>query len=219
MTTRKTFLAAGAALATIGVPLKAPTKDTLAAFDDAVRTNAPHKHIFAATMFAEGDVISAMRNTLNAYQELGTPMSDIFPVAVLYHGPVVAIALDDAMWNKYVVAGAKKLPPKSDARADFDSIYDASSERTDGNPCLHQHAPHDRSVESLVGDVNARFLVCNNALRGYSSQLATVLAQPPNEIYADLTGHLVKNTTIVPAGVWAIHALQELHFTLLQTYM
>jgi hypothetical protein len=216
MTTRKTFLAAGAALAAVGVPLTAPAKDTLAAFDDAIRTNAPHKHLFAATMFAEGDVISAMRNTLNAYQEIGTPIGEVFPVAVLYHGPVVAIAMDDSMWNKYVVAAAKKLPPKSEARADFDSIYDA---RNDGNPCLHQHAPHDRSIESLVGDVNARFLVCDNALRGYSGQLATVLEQPPNEIYADVTGHLVKNATIVPAGVWAIHALQEQHFTLLQTYM
>jgi intracellular sulfur oxidation DsrE/DsrF family protein len=216
MTTRKTFLAAGAALAALGVPLDAPAKDTQAAFEEAVRTNAPHKHLFAATRFAGGDVINAMRNTLSAYRDLGTPLNEVFPVAVLYHGPIVALALDDAMWEKYVIAAAKKYPLKSEVRVDFNSIYDP---KLDGNPSLHQHAPHDRSIESLVADADARFLVCDNALRGYSSDIATVLDRAPNEIYGELTTHLVKNATIVPAGVWAIHALQERHFTLLQTMM
>lgn len=198
MTTRKHFLAASTALA---------------GFDGASSSTAAHKHLFAATKFDSGFVLTAMRNTLEAYRDLGTPSSHVFCVGVLYHHDVIAIAFNDEMWEKYEIPYGRKYPKSSPAGIDFASIYDGG---TRGNPLLHADASQGSSVEALVVK-GSRFFVCNNALRNYASSVATELEENPVEIYDDLTRNLVRGATIVPAGVWAVHALQERHFTLLQT--
>jgi intracellular sulfur oxidation DsrE/DsrF family protein len=214
MTTRKNFIGAGAVLATLGVQGSAAADAlTLAQFDAASQSSAPHKHLFSATKLASGFLLQAMRNTLDAYGEFGISASNVFCVAVLYHGVAIAIAFDDAMWNRYVVPFARKDPKRSAAREDFDSVFGTGAS---GNPLLHEHAPHDATVASLVAD-GCRFFVCNNALRSYSSAVATEFGKSPVDVYGDLTSHLADRATIVPAGVWAIHALQERRFTVLET--
>jgi hypothetical protein len=46
---------------------------------------------------------------------------------------------------------------------------------------------------------------------------ATTLGKPFDDVYSDFAHHLVNNAMLVPAGVWAVHAIQEQRFTLLQT--
>jgi intracellular sulfur oxidation DsrE/DsrF family protein len=213
MTTRMRFLAGSAALATLGAAPDANNAQSLADFDAASSSTAPHKHLFAATRFDDAFVLTAMRNTLNAYRELGVPESRVFCVGVLYHHDVIAIAFDDAMWEKYAIPYGRRFPPSSPPGIDFASVYDGTAH---GNPVLHAGGNGESSVESLVAG-GSRFFVCNNALRNYASSVATELNGNPTEIYDELSRHLVDGATIVPAGVWAVHALQERHFTVLQT--
>ncbi|MEO6836241.1 MAG: hypothetical protein ABI231_10115 [Candidatus Tumulicola sp.] len=232
MPTRSDFLATGSlAMLTPGIaaaktpspppkpapePSLPPLHFEVAAFDAALNTAAPHRHLFASTKIDGGVVLAAMRNTLNAYGDIGVATRDVFPVAVLYHGGSVFLAFDDAVWNEYLIPlqpkGARNL---DDYAKDFDTVYDPKKR---GNPCLHKTGGHeDTSIESLVADAGACFFVCNNAARGFAHYIATHLKKQPAEVYVQLAAHLVPNAMLVPAGVWAVHAIQERRYTLLQT--
>jgi intracellular sulfur oxidation DsrE/DsrF family protein len=214
MTTRKNFLAAGTALAVLGAAApNAAGPQMLSDFDTASTSDAPHKHAFASTDLAGGFILTAMRNTLNAYQELGIPEPEVYCVGVLYHHQAIALAFNDAMWKEYEIPYGLKYPKSSPAGIDFASVYDR---KVRGNPLLHADSGRDNSIESLVAS-GSRFFVCDNALRSYASSVATQRQLPPTEVYSDLSKSLVRGAMIVPAGVWAVHALQERHFTLLQT--
>jgi len=217
MTTRKDFIAAGtlaAALATTAAPASSaqgassPKLDfDLASFVAQLGGPQPHKHLFAAIEINGGEIFGAMRNTLNAYRDIGVPWSQVLPVAVLYHSYAVLLGLDDAFWNQYVIPFARKLPYGSPGARQIATIH---KEGMSGNGAL-------TDLRKLVADAGARFFLCNNAARGFSSSIGSTLGLPPDPIYADLAKHLAPNTTLVPAGVWAVHAIQEQHFTLLQT--
>jgi len=245
MTTRKSFLASGAALAALAppaamaspspaasasppggaIPQAAPSatpspepsfpplKFQLSAFEAALKTAAPHRHMFAATHIAGGQVFGAMRGVLDAYADIGVPAKDVHPVAVLYHGGSVYLGFDDAMWNEYFIP----LQPKgnlnlNDYAKDFNTVYDAG---THGNPCLPKSGG-DSSIESLVADAGAHYFVCNNATKGFATYIARYLKKDPVDVYATLAAHLVPNAMLVPAGIWAVHAIQERGYTYLQ---
>jgi intracellular sulfur oxidation DsrE/DsrF family protein len=182
-------------------------------FDAASNGTAPHKHVFSAARFDGAFVLKAVRNTLDVYGDFGVPLPLVFCACVLYHHDAIALAFNDAMWEKYAIPYGRKFPKSSAAGADFASIYDGSGH---GNPMLHAVSPHDDSLESLVAD-GSRFFVCDNALRNYASYVATEFGGNPAGVYGDLANNLVNGAALVPAGVWAIHVLQERHFTLLQT--
>jgi hypothetical protein len=229
--TRSDFLAAGTfamltpALASAATPTPSPKPSPepsipplhfdLAGFDAILNVAAQHRHLFASTKLAGGVVLSSMRNTLNAYVDIGVSLRDVFPVATFYHGGSVLLAFDDAMWNEYFIPLRRRGTQNDEFAKDFGSVYDA---KTHGNPCLHKKGGReDTSIESLVADAGARFFVCNNATQGFARYLATHAKKPAVEVYQDLVAHLVPNATLVPAGVWAVHAIQERRYTLLQT--
>jgi hypothetical protein len=161
-------------------------------------------------------VLGAMRNTLNAYRDIGISLTEVRPVAVLYHGLSVTLGFDDTIWNEYFIPifAAKGKHISDEADKDFDSVYDAKKR---GNPCLHkQGGREDTSIESLVADAGARFFVCNNATDGFARFVAKHLNKSAVDVYDNLVAHLGPNTTLVPAGVWAVHAIQERRYTVEQ---
>jgi hypothetical protein len=224
--TRLDFIAAGAlsALTAAATPSPKPTPEPslpplhfdLAAFDAALNTAATHRHLFASTKIDGGEVFSAIRNTLNAYADIGIAWHDVFPVAAFYHGGSVVLAFDDAMWNTYFIPLQQQAAGNpNDYTKDFNTVYDA---KTHGNPRLHKTGGRDdESIEALVADAGARFFVCNNATKGFAAHIAHRLRLQPAKVYSDLAAHLVPNAMLVPAGVWAVHAIQERRYTLLQT--
>ncbi|HUN28826.1 MAG TPA: hypothetical protein VMV65_03390 [Alphaproteobacteria bacterium] len=226
MTTRKDFLVAGTlAAATIpasalaDAPAAARPKAQKLSFDleafDALLDGAQaHKHLFAAVQIEGGEVFSAMRNTLNAYRDIGVDWSDVLPVAVLYHGFSILLAFDDLVWNRYIIPLAAKLKHANGA-AQIASVRKSAG---GGNPCLREQGGEwDTSIRSLVADAGARFFVCNNAAIGIAALTAKTLGKSSDDVYNDFAHHLVPNAMLVPAGVWAVHAIQEQRFTLLQT--
>jgi hypothetical protein len=211
MTTRKDFLVAGA-VAAAAIPAVAQAQSTpkldfdLKGFTALLSGPQEHKHLFTATELNGGEVFDAMRNTLNAYRDLGIAWSDVAVAAVLYHGPSIFLALDDAFWNTYLYPYAQKSTASTRVMKQLESL----GKSTSGNPLLTK-------LRGFVTDVNARFFVCNNAAHGFSEYLASALMISGNAVYADLAAHLAPNAMLVPAGVWAVHAVQEQHYTLLQT--
>ena len=198
-------------------PSLPPLHFDVPAFNAILDVAAPHRHLFGATKLDGGLVFGQMRGTLNAYRDIGVSLRDVRPVAVLYHGLSVTLGFDDTVWNEYfipVLAPQGKKNGDEEAK-DFNSIYDAKKR---GNPCLHKQGGNDdTSIESLVADAGARFFVCNNATKGFARYIARHLHKPPVAVYNDLTAHLVPNCALVPAGVWAMHAIQERRYTLLQS--
>ncbi len=225
MTTRKDFLVAGTVAAALpGVALaEAPaTRQAtpklnfdLENFEALLSTAQSHKLLFAAAEINGGEVFGAIRNTLNAYRDVGVTWNDVFPVAVLYHGLSICLAFDDDVWNEYVIPLQRKRPKDSLQARQIASVRKTGA---GGNPCLReQGGDDDTSIRALIADAGTRFFVCNNAVFGVSNLLATALAKPVDSVYNDLAHRLVSNAMLVPAGVWAVHAIQEQHFTLLQT--
>lgn len=225
MTTRKDFLVAGALTAAMpGIALAdAPAQNSVSGklnfdvegFTQLLDSSQSHKLLFAACEINGGEVLGAIRNTLNAYRDIGVTWSDVLPVAVLYHGLSICLAFDDAIWNEYVIPLQRKEPKGAPHAKQIASVRKTGAP---GNPCLReQGGDNDSSIRSLVADAGTRFFICNNAVHGASNLIATALGKPVDAVYSDLEHHLVPNAMLVPAGVWAVHAIQEQRFSLLQT--
>lgn len=216
MTTRKDFLVAStvaAALTPIASSAAPSASDAIGAFVfDKARFAAwttqavAHRHAFAATESSDGLAFSAMTNVLNAYQEgLGEATPSVTSAGVFYHGNAILMGFNDRVWNEMLLPLAAKWPRLREFKQ-----YAPGS----GNPWLHKPklGTHDASIDTL-GKRGAVFFICNNATSGTAEGLATELHITPAAAYAKLTSNLVPRAMLVPAGVWAIHALQEARFT------
>ncbi|MBV8148204.1 MAG: hypothetical protein JO092_03845 [Candidatus Eremiobacteraeota bacterium] len=193
-----------------------PLEFDVTAFDAALSTTATHRHLFAATKLAGGLVLGQMRGVLDAYEDIGMPAAGVHPVAVFYHGLSVLLGFDDVVWNEYFIpTRSKRTQHMNEYERDFNTVYDP---KVRGNPCLHKTGKKDdSSIEALVADAGARFFVCNNAAKGFAQYyIAPRLKSDPLKVYATLAAHLVPNAMLVPAGIWAVHAVQERRYTYLQ---
>jgi hypothetical protein len=184
----------------------------LGAFDSALTRAVSHRHLFSAKYVQNGAVLATMRTVLRSYASIGIAANDVLPVGVLYH-TAVAIAFNDAVWNELLIPSLAKFP--KDVQTDIGARAAGS-----GNPFLHskpENARFDASIEALIADAGARFFVCNVALSGYATEFAGIAKSDPAVVYERLRANLVPNAMPAPTGSWAIHAVQERHFTLQQT--
>jgi hypothetical protein len=214
MTTRKDFLAAGAALSALApqlaaAPLPAASATPapmphlsfdLAAFDAALNAPAKHRHLFSGKT-ADGDAFDTVRTVLDAYKSIAMPMNTVHPAAVLYHFAAIS-GLDDTVWNTLIIPNLAKLP--KGLRDEVGALKAGT-----GNPST-------ATIAGLVTDANMATFVCNNAMTGLASVLAKASGADPVTTYATMSKHLVSNAMLVPAGVWAVHAVQEHGYSLLQ---
>jgi hypothetical protein len=164
-----------------------------------------HRQLVSATSYERSaDALAFMSNTLRAYADpigFNAGPKSVHAAAVFYHGTSVLMVVDDTMYAKYSL-GAIIAPATSDAMT---------------------ANPHASDVHALVADHGASFFVCNNALSGVAGMIAKKIAPAGTAVtraqvvavHADLVAHFVPGTLLVPAGVAAINAAQEAHFTLL----
>ncbi|HEY8320857.1 MAG TPA: hypothetical protein VIG46_03580 [Candidatus Baltobacteraceae bacterium] len=222
MTTRKDFLIASTAAATLSpVAAKAASPASKsdggeipafvfdkAAFDAILARDVKHRFSFASEKLQGGQVCSSMTNVLDACDgALGEKPVSATSAAVLYHGTSLALGFNDRVWNEMFAKALPKLA--AGIRADLGDLKPG-----DGNPWLHKPkvGDYDASIDTL-GKRGAVFFLCNNATTGFARSLATAVRMTPAAAYAKLTANLVPTAMLVPAGVWAIHALQEARFT------
>ena len=227
MTSRKDFLAAGALAALVPAAAQASTDPTttpspvptpsippltfdLAAFDAACARRAEHRHMFASKAIDGGSAFDAVKSTLDAYAAIGVEATAVATSVVLYHFSF-ALGFDDDAWLQIFFPAIARLP--EDLRTIFDPYKNAKS-----NPFFKSKSAFGSSYDQLAKG-GTLFYVCNNATRGFSFALAKALGRSPADVYRHLAGGLLPGASLVPAGVWAIHALQERRFTYLQATM
>ncbi len=184
-------------------------------FNDVLGKPARHRQCCASTTTAGALVLDAMTSTMYAYEfDLGEGPGTVHEVGVLYHSRGAMLGLNDAMWNELLVPAMPRL--SSYLRSDLEAT---GAKTGSGNPYLHRKKgtalEDDTSIEALVSR-GCHFFVCNNALLGLADGLATALHESSDALHARLLANLVPGAMAVPAGVMAINACQEAHFTYLQ---
>lgn len=190
-----------------------PLRFDVSAFDTVLNVAAPHKHLFASAKMNGGLMLDAARNTIDAWVSIGVAAKDVQPAVVFYHFSS-PLGFDDWVWNEYFIPLQPKGAKTDDFTKDFASVYDG---KLRGNPCLHKAGKAGAdSIESLVADANARFFVCNNATKFIAGYVAKQLKADAVDVYTKMSARLVPNAMLVPAGVWAINAVQEHKYTYLQ---
>lgn len=68
----------------------------------------------------------------------------------------------------------------------------------------------------LARNVPSPAFACNLATLGFASRLAKILNLDEHSVYNDMVAHLLPVAMLVPAGVWAIAAIAERGYTMLQ---
>ena len=141
-----------------------------------------------------------MRHALDAYQDAMGEGPGTLHVAAVFYGRGVIMGLNDRAWSTYRLAEA--------ARKRGDVV---TAMQTTGNP----FAEEMRALSKR----GATYLVCDNALADWATYLTAALGtstQTPDEVRADLRASLFPGALLVPAGVAALNATQEAHFTYVQ---
>jgi intracellular sulfur oxidation DsrE/DsrF family protein len=187
------------------------------AFERTLALPAKHRQCFAATAIQNGIVLSSMVASMYAYEfDLHEGPGSLHAVAVLYHPVAVALGLDDGVWNDLIIPAI----PHLSAYLHGGLLDGKTPVRGRGNPYLHRlpnsALEDDPSIEALASR-GCHFFLCNNALTGLAESLATKHGSTADEIHSRFLGSTTANTSVVPAGVMAINACQEAHFTYLQT--
>ncbi len=215
MSTRKDFLTTVAAAAATPavtarpIPTTAPATPELTfqfdqtRFNEILAKNAKHKQCFGIMKLSGGAPLEGMDNSIRAYDDfLKEGPGSMQAVAVLYHGPSVGFAMDDDIWNDYLIPGLSHAP--AHIREDVGTI-----KRGRGNPFKSE-------VRDLVNK-GSSFFVCHNAIAGFSELLAGALKTDVRKTHAALMAGILPGAMVVPAGVMAINACQEAKFTYIAT--
>jgi intracellular sulfur oxidation DsrE/DsrF family protein len=119
-----------------------------------------------------------------------------------------AFAYNDAMWAKYggpISERAEFTDPRT-KQAPASNVYQAAGY---GNLLPNNGATLDALIKR-----GARFAVCQMSTRGYASTIAGKTGGKVDDIYKELTEHLVPNARMVPAGIVAVNRAQERGYSL-----
>jgi intracellular sulfur oxidation DsrE/DsrF family protein len=198
--------AAALALAGAGAPAAAAPAGGFvfdrAAFEAVLASPARHRQVFGTARLGGALVLHYMRNSLVAYRDGFAEGPGTLHVAAVFYGTSIAAVCPDALWKAFSLE--KYLTRTGEA-------FEQGA--SDGNPYGDQVAALHAS--------GATFFVCNNALNELAESLANApegSGSDPGTIYAQFaaTLHKAPGVMLVPAGVAALNAAQEAHFTLLQ---
>ena len=143
-----------------------------------------------------------MHNSLEAYRDGFGEGPSTLHVAAVFYGTSIAAVCPNALWKTFALE--KYLTRTGEA-------FEQGS--SGGNPYAAQVA--------ALHAAGASFFVCNNALTGLAQDLSNApegAGSDPTMIYTQFVSALrnVPGVLLVPAGVAALNAAQEAHFTLCQ---
>ncbi len=129
------------------------------------------------------------------HDDLGVSDTDIHAVGIFYHVGAV-LGFNDDLWNE--------IYPYRERMVMLTKTL-ASTKAGAGNPYKAQLSALEKR--------GASFLVCNNAVTGIAHAVAHFEGKNPSETAKRFRASLVPGSLVVPAGVWAIGAIQEAGFT------
>jgi len=198
----------------VRVDASVPFSFDRAAFQAVLDRPYPHRQLAAPATFAAATVaVAHFRNALAAYADpsgFAAGPHSLHCAAALYMGRSINMVLDDSMYAKYplgIMDDIEMRPTDLSMRSTWTAM---------------RSNPMAATVRSVT-DQGASFFVCNHALSGLAYELATqsvpkdtpVTRDRVVAIHDELANHFLPGTLLVPAGVAAIVAAQEAHFTFL----
>jgi len=183
------------------------------AFQAILAKPYPHRQMITAITYGQAESVPHyLANSLRAYADpngFAAGPSGLHCAAVLY-GPAIAMVLDDAAWVKYPIGTL--------------TFKDRTKPIAANSPDIPRKNPLLDDATELVAQHDVAFFVCNNAFSGIAASIAKIVdgGEPSRErvvaIHDDLATHLIPGSMLVPAGVAAINAVQEAHFTYLPSF-
>jgi intracellular sulfur oxidation DsrE/DsrF family protein len=186
-----------------------------AAFEAILARPYRHRQVFASTRLADGLVLHYMENSLDSYEHGFEDRPGTLHTAAVLYGTSLAVAMNNAMWAKYPLPSVVE-PSAQGVGARVEGMVDALLHGGGDAALASSINPYAAQVGVLV-ERGASFFVCNNALRGFSDKLSAKMSgSSAAAIRDDLAGHLLPGAMVVPAGVGALNAAQEAHFTFIQ---
>jgi intracellular sulfur oxidation DsrE/DsrF family protein len=128
--------------------------------------------------------------------------SDLAVVICLRHRST-PFAYGDAMWAKYggpISERAGFTDPRTKQVPAF-NVYQAAG--------YGSMLPNGGVVLDALIKRGVKLAVCQMSTRGYATTIAGKTGDKVNDIYKELTEHLVPNARMVPAGIVAVNRAQE----------
>ncbi len=207
MSSRRAFIASGAAIAALPAAAAAPAAAgpqaavyDFAAINGRFARPAKHRQVMAVNRVADGSIVGYLKHSMDAYEVAMGEGPGVMHVAAVFYGLGVVLGLGDAMWRSY------RLVENLKRRGD-----------TLSSPTAGVH-PFASDFAGLVAR-GASFFVCDNALADWATFLVTSGGfndRTIEGVRADLRGHLIAGALLVPAGVAALNSAQEARFTFFQ---
>jgi len=169
----------------------------------------PGKHrlvIDTTTPASLGAALAYANNFLNASAEYGLKADDNAVIIIARHFSTM-FAFNDAMWAKY----GKFAPP-------FATLIDSKTKQPAAINLFaasgYQDLPNMGTTITEVVGKGVHFAVCNLATTFFSGMLAQAAGGRQPDVYKELTGNMVGNSHLAPAGIIAVNRAQERGFTL-----
>jgi hypothetical protein len=168
------------------------------------QVSAKHRLFFdTTTADGFGEAILFANNTFNANRTgYGLTDADVAVVICARHRST-AFGYTDAMWAKYGTALGERTgvsDPKTKQPPNVNVFQTAGYGASFTNNGVLLDAMIKRGV---------RLAVCATATRGVASLIARQTGGNVDEIFKELTEHLVPNAHLVPAGIVAVNRAQE----------
>jgi intracellular sulfur oxidation DsrE/DsrF family protein len=166
-----------------------------------------NKQVFQSVEMAEvapgiASLYIHMQNALNAYEFSYNMGAGSLAVLAVLIGPSIVLALNDAMWKKYHIGTALKLPSATNSYYIASSNLDLSASPDDPNGVYQ-----DWSAQALLKR-GASFMVCHNATTAVAGLLAAGMGLNAASVLSDFEHNLLPGFLMVPAGVAAVQAAQ-----------
>ncbi len=192
-------------------------------FDPILHSKRKVRLVAECNIIADGEVLGALRNALNAmHYGFAVPMNEI-QVAAALHGAANLINYDDYIWQKYKVGEWFKVDDPETGKPAVRNIFypskaGAKLSYTSTDPNNPGSAEMDTSVQGLQAR-GVTFLSCHMATEAQARVLIKrfSLTAQPEEIVHEMLAHTVPGVIVVPGVVGTVTMLQSVgHYSYLK---
>jgi hypothetical protein len=190
--------AAQAVAASSSTPARGAPRDGNDAW--AARITGKHRVVFDAPEIADGIVTVNAWVYLNSYENMyGLTDADLSVVVVIRHH-AIAMAVDDALWEKYDLGHQARIKDPATKRWARRNIYWRTSPAGGSGSEFTLDALRQRG---------AILLGCALAARRFAGTIAEQTKQRAEDVHAEIRAHLIPGLELAPSGIFAVTRAQE----------
>lgn len=173
------------------------------------KASVKHRFLFdTTTTDGLGNALAFAENFYRVNKtEYGVENGELAVVIVLRHR-TAGFGYSDSMWAKYgaTLAARSKVEDPKTQQVPTANLYNATG--------YGELIPNRGITLEALAKVGAQFAVCALSTRANAGLIARAVGSTPDAILAELSGNLVSNARLVPAGIVAVNRAQEHGYSL-----